>query len=500
MSRNRASAQADTSEHELLNHIQKLGLASVEDYQEWCLQNGISQKLKKSCAQRSREYYFLKETIATQRLKRKKRESRNQADVIKAICRGDLNEDQITAPHLLRLCTLLQASQKSKIEGPVDRQALVRLLDHLFACRAKFFDGSPAIASLDHLPGNTYLEALARISVYSTSWIRPVEKWRPKSHSAMRQFASLLRHLLVRYDDVPLFFDSVWLSGPDQPWPDRRGWYLHVGHGQNIRKCDLPIPMTKKMAHYFMHAPNNLTVDQALRWGQILGLGGDEHLARAIFETRLAESFEHEEFWTTVLRWFITHPMLDRAHVGPVIDYLHYQRFVPAPVVAADRTAGPRLAPQPNLTMSGRTPQALLARVASWHRMLANENRHQISQWRSTGIKGLEFIEGSEKNNSAKYWAIRELLSSTALAVEGRRMKHCVASYAGSCARGHCSIWTMEVDSSGGCEKVLTLEVSNANRQIRQARGKLNRLPTEKERSILLRWAETAGLRLASYI
>lgn len=510
MSKYRAPSQADSIERELLLHIENLGLASVEGYQEWCLNNGFSQKLKKTWTQRSREKYFLKGEIAQQRLKRQKREKRNHASVLLEICRGEISEDQLSQFHLRNLCQIVRPSSKAKLERKADQAALTHLFEHLFRRRAKLFDGSPAIASLGLMAGNTYVEALARIACYASFWIRPVEKWKPTSHNAAKQFASLLRHLLVRYDDMPLFFDTVWFTGSDQAAVDRRKWYLHVGEGRNIRECDLPIPLTKKMAHHFMHAPQDLTIDQALRWGQIHGLGGDEQLTRAIFETRLAESFEHDEFWSTVLRWFILHPMLDRAHVGPIVDYLHFQRFMPAPALANDRAAGRCRPPQPNLTMSGRTPESLLARVASWHRMLADERRRQIQGWNlidiqkltwsPTGIKGLEFMEGSHDNKTYRYWSIRELLSGTTLAEEGRRMKHCVASYAGSCVRGTCSIWTMEVDSSSGSEKVLTLEVTNASRQIRQARGKLNRLPTEKERSILMRWAETAGLRLASYI
>jgi hypothetical protein len=55
-------------------------------------------------------------------------------------------------------------------------------------------------------------------------------------------------------------------------------------------------------------------------------------------------------------------------------------------------------------------------------------------------------------------------------------MKHCVATYASSCARGHCSIWTMEVESMDGITKAVTIEVRNSALLICQVRGKANRL------------------------
>ncbi len=72
-----------------------------------------------------------------------------------------------------------------------------------------------------------------------------------------------------------------------------------------------------------------------------------------------------------------------------------------------------------------------------------------------------------------------------------------MASFASSCTRGTSSIWTLEVESAGGLEKLLTIEVRPAGRLICQARGKCNRLATEKELHILHRWATQNNLRLA---
>lgn len=498
MSRKKTSTSAELPDRELQNHLYCLGLGSIEDYQAWCLQHGFSRKLNKSDSLRQRERRFLLQTQADQQLRCKKRDKRKEADILLAICRGEVSDHELTSPPLLRLSKMIRRNKRPKSERRVDRQTMIRLLTHLQSCRAKLFDADSAIAAWDAMPGNSYPEALAMIAAYAPWWLRPVEQWKPRTHNVARQFASLLRHLFVQYDDMPLFFDTVWFVSPGKEAARHREWYLYVGKGQSIRDCPLPIPLTKKMAHHFMQAPKDLSVDQAIRWGQVHGLGGDEHLARAILGTRLGESFKHDDFWTTVIRWFISHPMLDRAHVGPIVDYLHHQRYVPfAVALGQEAVARP---PQPNLSMKGRTPDGVLARVEQWHRKLANDNRQQIQQWKPVGIVGFEFLEGSQLNNTHKTWTIRELLSSKALVVEGRQMSHCVASYAWSCSRGRCSIWTMEVQSREGFSKAITIEVNNAARVINQARGKLNRLPTEKERSIIQRWAEAAGLRMSKYV
>jgi hypothetical protein len=79
-------------------------------------------------------------------------------------------------------------------------------------------------------------------------------------------------------------------------------------------------------------------------------------------------------------------------------------------------------------------------------------------------------------------------------------MKHCVASYATPCTRGASSIWTLELETEEGRTKLLTIEVNNVARLICQVRGKANRMPNDRERSILRRWATQAGLKLAHHV
>ena len=219
-----------------------------------------------------------------------------------------------------------------------------------------------------------------------------------------------------------------------------------VGH--SIRTVETPIPLTKRMAHYFAQAPDDCTVDQALRWGQVLGLGGTPRLAQALATTRLGEHFEHDDFWITVIRFFIDNPMLDLVHVGPIIDYLHDQRFVEREEFVAPGVFERRPPAQPNLSMKGRNPKALLRQVERWHHQLGNEAFDPRAQWPSSQIRGYDGIEGKEGSPSLRRWTIREILSSRALVAEGRAMHHCVASYARSCAE--------ESSSSGLCRCTTT--------------------------------------------
>lgn len=482
----------------LEEHLRALGLPSIKAYQNWCAHRGFKTSLRKHRKQLAEELYFAKSDNQTIYYTDRQRETRKPFDYIAGICAGSIVESDIETLQLRHLHQTL--SQPLSIE-PVSRDEFMRLASHAHRVRGNFFEGVPAISRLGMIPSNTFLSGLTLLAAYSDSWIRPPEQWKPPSYNPRRQFASLVRHLFDRHGELPGFFDSVWFFERNVESARRRRWCISVGAGHNIRQCDLPLPYTRPMSQHFLKAPASLTIDQALRWGQVLGLGGDERLAATILGTRLELSFDNDSFWSTVIHWLVENPMLDRVHVGPIIDYLHEQKFVPIPHQNAAAGAGGEArhemaAPaQPNLSMKGRTADSLLRQVQRWHRALSKHQLRVRQNWPASGIPSFHWVEGSRENGNRKVWTIRELLSNHSLHIEGRQLKHCVASYASSCARGTTSIWTLEVETAGGLEKLLTVEVRPRERLICQARGKLNRRATEKELHILHRWSTQTGLR-----
>ena len=160
--------------------------------------------------------------------------------------------------------------------------------------------------------------------------------------------------------------------------------------------------------------------------------------------------------------------------------------------------------PQPNLSMKGRTVESLLRQMQAWHRLLAREARAGAriaaapTKWRPSGIDGYERVEGTPGNK--RCFRVVELLDANELAYEGRAMRHCVASYAYSCAGGRCAIFSLREEVGGAAKSVrrLTVEVSVPTRRIVQARGPLNAPPGGVEERILRAWATTARLMLGA--
>ena len=223
--------------------------------------------------------------------------------------------------------------------------------------------------------------------------------------------------------------------------------------------------------------------------------GGTPQLADACAATRLGDHFGNDAFWLSVLRWFIAHPTFDLDQVGPVVDFVRHVKF------DCRWRGGFTPAPQPGLSMAGRTPDALLRRMERWHAQLHRngaDRRAPVEPWPACGIHGLRPETRSRRTTTA--WTIEELLSAGALEQEGLVMGHCVGSYAGRCAAGDCSIWRVKA-AIGYLEDTerWTAEVSR-DRVIVQVRGKCNEPPRAEVLEVLRDWAARERLSLAAWL
>jgi hypothetical protein len=147
------------------------------------------------------------------------------------------------------------------------------------------------------LDDSRYLRGILALIRNSPQWLRPLAEWRPRSHNPDRQFSSLARHLFAEYD-VPVFMDQAWL----QDNAAHQEWFRHIGRGGNIRTAPgLPTPLTKKMAHHFLEAPQDYSIEAAILWGQVHALGSDRRLADALRETRLTQALPRERSVTLMM-------------------------------------------------------------------------------------------------------------------------------------------------------------------------------------------------------
>ena len=467
---------------EMRKHVGAFG--GAWRYSEWCFKNGFRKELDKTPKEIAAEQAV--HATEKRRVEINAKLHRNPKKLIEEMCLGRISSADIDRPQWKELAHVIEKSPSDARS----RESLRKLLLRVHAV-ADFLFGNAEFAGWSF----PYAKALVHLNERRREWRRDIEAWKPTTHNAGRQFASLVRHLVADYP-VPAFMDQVWFKD-GKYGAIARGWYMHVGAGKNIRTARMPVPLTKMMAHHMMLAPDNYSIGGAIRWGQIHALGGDRTLADAIVGSRIGEIFANDEFWLSVFRFLIANPMFDRNQIGPLVDFLHHHKFEERRRSLARMAAFAwRRRCNQTCRCAAAPPKVFWRR---WRSGIATSDecpKLPAEIFPRSGFSALEIGTGRDGKN---VWTIRELLSSAELRKEGKSMRHCVASYARSCARGRCSIWSMELLSPLGIEKRQTIEVSRHG-DIVQSRGKLNRMPTAGELAILQTWASRAGLRIAPHV
>jgi hypothetical protein len=325
----------------------------------------------------------------------------------------------------------------------------------------------PVLPSLGPQAGNTGLDALLHLARYADRWRREPEDWTPPggTDDAREWARSLAAHLFAEYP-TPDFLLAAWFSGCGVRAEEYRDWWVHLAGGGKLEQVRFPAPMTHRAAHFFLLAPDDFSIPSALRYGQIRALNGPEALARAASETFLSDLQPDEPFWLSVLQFFVNHPRLPLSQFGPVADYARFRRY----------GTGKGDAPEPTFAMKGRTPDALLKRVAEWHETLARLGKRGRQVWSPSGIAPLDREEADTLSPARCRWQIVEITETLALAEEGREMRHCVRTYQEACVEGKTSIWSLRLTLSDNPQtrRLLTIEVNNHRRAVVQVRAKCN--------------------------
>lgn len=327
--------------------------------------------------------------------------------------------------------------------------------------------------------GNPEIVALRNLATYAGEFVRAPVDWPGCDGSPLEVIASLAQFVLGDYP-VPTFLASVWFEDARQA---EQRWFIRHARGERFRNFDVPIPMTRRMEHEFLASPDHLGFEPALRRAEVRAFGGSDDLARSICATGMGRDLSESVFWRTVVRFFIREEeRLDLSDVGPVYDYLRRLRFEGTPDHAPA---------EPEFSIAGRTLASMLRRVAAWHRLLATE-RSGFRRWESR-VHAPAVLDTAD---DAVSWEVVALTNSAILQTEGRRMHHCVASYASACIRGESRIFSLRRRTEAGARSIMTLEVDIETNAIVQARGFRNRIASGEPLRWIEKWAGQVGLRV----
>lgn len=325
------------------------------------------------------------------------------------------------------------------------------------------------------------LSVLYLIARFSVNYVRDIQTWKRKSHNAEKQLKSLIKHCYVTYE-VPDFMYEAWFDH------DRKyiSWFIDLGCGKSVKSLSkMPVRLTKKGAHYFLQAPEHYTIEMALRRAQALAFGNDELLAGRIACTGLSRNnFQHEAFWETVIQFFMKQMMLDFNKMEEIIDYL-------------ESCINENL----NYSIKGRTITSLTRQSDEWHvaQAVHNASKVEIFTWEPTLTSS--YVVRKKDGNAIKQYRLFELCSSKELILEGRKMNHCVASYARSCCVKVAAIFSLRcISFSKGHEIVATIELDIKSQTIVQAKARFNKPIAPIAKKIMNDWAVQHDLKIGKWL
>lgn len=492
-------------EASLRAHLRKLGFEDIEAYQDWCGNNGFSRELHKSNKDRGSELQMSLTTgpnwsdfpVAARATARHfVRVTGSDEQVLEQVLSGHLSPRHKVSRKYRPLLRALP-----RLQGPRFEEYVAVFRDLIGACeqRETTFHESPRDIRRE-FKGCTFAEGLAMVVRLRECWVRPLVDWKIDSRNQTYAFLSLIDHLFVRYE-VPKFLYHCWFNEDGRVAVYELDIFVHLAAGNSIRTANTGLPCSKKAAHYFTQAPENVSLKEAFRWAQVRAQGGTPSLANTINSTFLGQQYSDPDFWNSVIHWFIQHPNLNKRYVLSIVNYLNNQRFgvgnfyrIIRYVHGRERQEERREpAAQPGLSMKGRSATTLLRDVIRWRTEMEAYGKDTRYIWSSSNIRPLEYEDAH-----GTIWSIRELLGNGALFHEGRRMQHCVSGYSQSCAAGISTIWSMSRNDNGNPSQVLTIEVNPKRRVILQARGRNNREPSETEFEVLRQWFRRADLTLES--
>ncbi len=497
--RERCRAERIVAESErritLTRHLERLGWTEIEQYAAWCEAHGKKASVYRSEAQLQQERRAAQREYAASALARERESRRRPEALLLRMFDGSLRKESLRTDGERIVYHAIYSLKRNDST----RSALQRLL-HRFRCDVNGLTSQPFLPHIGCGETNMLITALVRAAKRHCGWIRDPESWKPTSNNLRRRFRSLASHLFANYAP-PDFLEAAWFEEGERESRRHITWYLHLGAGRNLRSVDLPIVLTKRMAHFALKAPANLPVESALRWAQVLGMGGSARMAAAVLRTRLRWALRDEEFWATVIRFFVNNPMLDPARIESIVEFVHSRTESACDADGPNEDDDRDRRGRTQFTMKGRSAAALVALADEWRRKVDDERR-PARQWAPSGISGFELVRSN--GTVVETWTVRELLSSKELHREGRYMHNCVATYHESCARGECSIWSVRrcglYEPAG--VRVLTVEAEIAGMRIVQVRGRFNRLPGDPQADeyldsappIVRLWADAAAL------
>lgn len=316
------------------------------------------------------------------------------------------------------------------------------------------------------------VEGLRRIAGYAPRFRGDPWSWPGDATSPATLVSSVANHVFGR--DLPRFLAQVWWDGT----PAHRTWFIEYAHGTPFRTLDLPIRLTRRMEHAFVHSPDDAGFDRALRRAEALGLGATEEWARFL-SYHLARNMRFGAFDRPIVDFLVRHEAaFTRGQAYRVIRYVQHEVLGEGEEVL-----------RPDFSMKGRTPASIARLANDWFARRRAAWRVR-PYWRSPQ-RPMSFTASDDEQ-----WRLHELRTPRDLVDEGQRMRHCVGGYASDCSYGSSRIWSLRRRTPRGLKPVVTIEVDPKSERVVEAFAFANTTPSAECLAMIETWAQREGLTL----
>jgi hypothetical protein len=375
------------------------------------------------------------------------------------------------------------------------REAQRREAEHAFAARLRAHSETRTGPAFIGCYAEFAPDYRSKIEAYRDFALRAPEAWRCRLRirSPERRFLELVQFTFAKYP-VAHHLENAWIAATppvEHRWrapgqgdegeavPDYRGWYIAVAQGRFLYREAAHRYLSRLETHHFVNAPPELTSTQAaFCYALARGQTADATIALRIARTRLADFPVLPPFWKEVARFFAHNPCAI-PEMNDLVDFL-----------AATQQH------DPGFSLKGRTLPALRRRLLEWRRLQRAIARGEAWLGHKWGDVRYETGNGGER----AIWRFRQIKTARELALEGERMRHCVASYQDRCLAGEVSIWSLSCEfpdgsrPDGSRHNGATIELHRVG-MIMQCRGFANRSLNAAEVEMVRRWATAFGLR-----
>jgi hypothetical protein len=340
-----------------------------------------------------------------------------------------------------------------------------------------------------------YYEKMAT-SFINQAPCRSFESWHmPKSKNDYVLFKSLFCHLLVPYkipsviDDTIDRFSRFYLTAESQEVEIM----FHMIKGNGIHSFPrLNLEMNSKMNFLLNDAPKHLRLPKAMWWAKIRSMGVSYSIATKLVDNFYIEIATPWIGWYDDLIFFLNRfPDIGKSDLKKILDFIIAQKKDGIYIHVNNCEEEVRVpALFQDFKFKGRTVASVLKYVEKW--------RAYVQIAKEGGVGG-EFkispIQPMRIKQGKRLIRIRQITNLKNLALEGSKLNHCVATYAGECLSGASSIWSMnEILAVGKIKRLITIEVEEETKNVEQASGKSNRELYKMEKKWLEMWVEKEGL------